>query len=81
MNSGELALVLAIVSFWILDISINVLMAPLRALASDTVTNRQIYSMSWFAFFAGCAHIIGFLLGAVIPNIRIVYLIGAIIIC
>ena len=81
MNSGEIALVLAILSFWILDISINILMAPLRALASDTVdANKQMDSMSWFAFFAGSAHIIGFLLGAVIPNIRIVYLIGAIII-
>ena len=80
-NSEELALVLAILSFWFLDISINVLMAPLRALASDTVdANKQIHSMSWFAFFAGCSHIVGFLLGAIIPNIRIVYLIGAIII-
>eukprot|EP01084_Bolivina_argentea_P021404 39770_1 len=80
-NSQQLALILAIISVWMIDVSINCLMAPLRALASDTVNaEKQIYSMSWFAFFAGVAHIVGFLLGATIPNIRLVYLIGSIII-
>ena len=75
------ALIIAIILFWINDLCINVLMVPLRALASDTIsTDLQINAMAWFSIFAGIGSLISFGLGSITSNVSILYFIGAIIV-
>lgn len=58
------ALTIAIVCFWLLDFSTNLLEGPLRALTSDTLTSEeQLVSNSWFGTMNGIASTIGFALG------------------
>ena len=81
LDSKDIALGIAIFSVWMLDIGINLLMAPPRALASDTLdASKQIDAMSWFSFFTGLAQIFGFTLGAILTDIRIIYAITAVVI-
>eukprot|EP01083_Nonionella_stella_P169530 575038_1 len=78
-NGISYAMIVAIAMFWINDFCINVLMVPLRALASDTVSSaKQIDAMSWFSLFGGIGAVIAFGFGSVISNVSVLYLIGAI---
>jgi len=58
------AAIVAVVSFWFLDISINVVQAPLRALVSDVIPSRfHTTANGVFGFANGFGAITGYALG------------------
>eukprot|EP00485_Elphidium_margaritaceum_P009877 CAMPEP_0202685924 /NCGR_PEP_ID=MMETSP1385-20130828/1732_1 /ASSEMBLY_ACC=CAM_ASM_000861 /TAXON_ID=933848 /ORGANISM="Elphidium margaritaceum" /LENGTH=599 /DNA_ID=CAMNT_0049340397 /DNA_START=1637 /DNA_END=3433 /DNA_ORIENTATION=+ len=64
VTSTSNAAIIAVVSFWFLDISINVVQAPLRALVSDIIPTRfHTTANGVFGFANGLGSIIGYALG------------------
>mmetsp|Transcript_34046 Transcript_34046/g.29853 ORF Transcript_34046/g.29853 Transcript_34046/m.29853 type:complete len:372 (+) Transcript_34046:172-1287(+) len=58
------AAIIAVVSFWFLDISINIVQAPLRALVSDIIPSKfHTTANGIFGFANGLGAIIGYALG------------------
>ncbi|KND00082.1 uncharacterized protein SPPG_04424 [Spizellomyces punctatus DAOM BR117] len=60
-NYGSARLAVSFISFIILDITINVMQTPLRALAGDNAAEDQQTTVQLFAtFFQGCGSMLGF---------------------
>eukprot|EP01083_Nonionella_stella_P211243 763984_1 len=73
-NTSKSALILAFICFWFLDFSTNFMEGPLRALCSDTLTEKQqLQSNSWFGIMNGLASTGGFALGYFTNDIRIIF--------
>eukprot|EP01083_Nonionella_stella_P011661 33123_1 len=63
-GSTSSAAIVAVVSFWFLDISINIVQAPLRALVSDIIPSKHHTTANGvFGFANGLGAIIGYALG------------------
>ena len=64
VTSTSNAAIIAVVSFWFLDISINVVQAPLRALVSDIIPSKfHTTANGIFGFANGLGAIIGYAMG------------------
>lgn len=64
-DSNPIAIVLAIIGFWILDLSNNTVQGPCRALLVDVAPPSQHnLGGSFFSFMLGCGNLIGYLTGS-----------------
>ncbi|KAG2374048.1 hypothetical protein C9374_011127 [Naegleria lovaniensis] len=60
------AIVLAIIGFWILDVSNNTLQGPTRALVADMASHKnQAFGNATLTFWSGLGNILGYLAGFV----------------
>lgn len=80
--SSSTARVIALVTFWILDISINLIQGPLRALLTDTVPSAQLpMGNSFFAVANGLGKVIGYGMGAFTSDFTLIYSVSAGLVC
>jgi solute carrier family 45, member 1/2/4 len=63
------AIAIAVLSFWMMDVSINMTMGPFRALLSDLGSQKQqSLAQTLASLFQGCGQITGFLMASAFPS-------------
>ena len=66
IGDHPIAIVLAIIGFWILDVSNNMLQGPCRALVADMASHKnQAFGNAALTFWSGLGNILGYLAGFV----------------
>jgi hypothetical protein len=71
---SNLAVIIAVLSFWILDIMINALQGPTRTLLGDVVSSDQLaLGNAFFAVANGFGKCIGYAIGAFSERIEVTY--------
>lgn len=64
INDHPAAIALAIIGFWILDVSNNTLQGPTRALVADMASHKnQAFGNAALTFWSGLGNILGYLAG------------------
>merc|ERR1719203_1459664 len=66
---GESAIFIAAPMYWVLDVTINIMQTPHRALAADFASEEQQFVVQlMFVFIGGCGNFVGFSLMTIYEN-------------